>query len=328
MRAIWLVRWVAAISEWHCAQTAVPTKPVGVATGLVGHQAEARRCSWVERGRAEKAMGVGVVVWEVVWARGVRVGRRLARRRRAAARMGMRTGNSRIIASGVAFWKVAGEGGFDGVRCRAGGRLRMGGMAEGAEDGGEGRRSLEPEYFRRVYAASRDPWGFETSAYEAAKYADTLRALPRARYGRGLEVGCSIGVLTERLAERCERLVAIDVAEAALAVARERCGGLAGVEFGRMQFPEERPEGRFDLVVVSEVAYYWGAEWLGRAMDAVAAMQEMGGQLVLVHWTPEVADYPTSGDAVHDRWLGRAEYRRVDGWRRERYRLDVLERVG
>ena len=201
-------------------------------------------------------------------------------------------------------------------------------MAEAAEDGGAERRSLEPEYFRRVYAAKRDPWDFETSAYEAGKYAETLAALPRKRYGRGFEVGCSIGVLTERLAERCDRLVAIDVAEAALEVAEARCGQLPGVEFRRMQFPREAPEGRFDLVVVSEVAYYWSAEELERAMETVRAMQEAGGQLLLVHWTPEVADYPLSGDAVHQRWLGRAEYRRVDGVRRETYRLDVLERVG
>ena len=201
-------------------------------------------------------------------------------------------------------------------------------MAETAGEDTAERRSLDPEYFRRVYAASRDPWNFETSAYEAAKYAETLRALPRERYGRGLEVGCSIGVLTEHLAARCERLVAIDVSEAALEAARARCAHLPGVEFRRMQFPEDAPEGTFDLVVVSEVAYYWSAAGLGQAMDRVAAMQEAGGHLVLVHWTPEVADYPLSGDAVHDRWLGRADYRRLHGVRREQYRLDVLERVG
>ena len=201
-------------------------------------------------------------------------------------------------------------------------------MAQAGDEGGAERRSLEPEYFRRVYEASRDPWDFETSAYEARKYTETLGALPRERYGRGLEVGCSIGVLTERLAERCQRLVAIDVSEAALDVARKRCGALPEVEFRRMQFPEEQPEGMFDLVVVSEVAYYWGPVGLGRAMDTVAAMQRVGGQVVLVHWTPEVADYPTTGDAVHDRWLQRTEYQRVRGFRRETYRLDILERVG
>ena len=62
-------------------------------------------------------------------------------------------------------------------------------------------RSLPTAYFDRKYAFDPDPWGFATSAYEADKYRATLAALPRARYRRALEVGCSIGVLTERLAE-------------------------------------------------------------------------------------------------------------------------------
>ena len=197
---------------------------------------------------------------------------------------------------------------------------------------GDGRKaemgSLRPEYFSEVYAKSADPWNFETSPYEAAKYRATMEALPRPRYGSALEVGCSIGVLTAKLAERCDRLLALDVSEVALAKARERCGAMPQVEFRRMQFPEEAPEGSFDLVVVSEVAYYWDAAGLQRAMGCVAAMQEAGGQLLLVHWTPEVSDYPTTGDAVHDGWLRRPEYRPVRGFRAERYRLDVLERVG
>ena len=41
-----------------------------------------------------------------------------------------------------------------------------------------------------------DPWEFETSEYEAAKYDATIAALEGRRYATGLEIGCSIGVLT------------------------------------------------------------------------------------------------------------------------------------
>jgi hypothetical protein len=69
--------------------------------------------------------------------------------------------------------------------------------------------SIPARYFDDLYAGERDPWEFETSAYEQAKYDATLAALPRPRYRRGLEIGCSIGVLTARLAGRCGSLVAI-----------------------------------------------------------------------------------------------------------------------
>ena len=47
-----------------------------------------------------------------------------------------------------------------------------------------------------------------------------------ARYGAGLEIGCSIGVMTRHLAQRCETLLAVDIAEAPLMAARRRCAGM------------------------------------------------------------------------------------------------------
>ena len=62
--------------------------------------------------------------------------------------------------------------------------------------------TLPLAHFEDLYRRSADPWGFASSGYEAAKYAATLAALPRDRYARGLEVGCSIGVFTAALAGR------------------------------------------------------------------------------------------------------------------------------
>ena len=72
------------------------------------------------------------------------------------------------------------------------------------------------ERFDGMYAERPDPWGFETSPYEQAKYDATIAALPR-RYATALEAGCSIGVLSERLAAHCDALLGVDVAEAPLA---------------------------------------------------------------------------------------------------------------
>jgi alkylation response protein AidB-like acyl-CoA dehydrogenase/protein-L-isoaspartate O-methyltransferase len=190
----------------------------------------------------------------------------------------------------------------------------------------ESEASLPPAYFESIYEHSRDPWEFETSAYETAKYRDTLQNLPHGRYRNALEIGCSIGVLTAQLAMRCDSLLSIDVSERALAVARIRCAALAQVRFARMQAPLEMPEGCFDLVIVSEVAYYWDRETLDRAATLLAAQQPAGGHLVLVHFTPVVPDYPLTGDEVHDAWTARDEWRVIRQERRERYRLDVLER--
>ncbi len=186
--------------------------------------------------------------------------------------------------------------------------------------------SLQPDYFDRVYAANGDPWNFQTSEYERSKYADTLAHLPRTRYSRGFEIGCSIGVLTAQLALHCHHLLSVDVSESALAQARARCASLPQVHLQRMQVPEEEPTGTFDLIVVSEVGYYWDRSDLGRAMIMLAAHHAAGGNLILVHWTPPVHEYPLTGDAVHDTWLARPEWRVISDEHRERYRISVLER--
>lgn len=189
-------------------------------------------------------------------------------------------------------------------------------------------KSLPSEYFDGVYAAKDDPWDFATSEYERDKYADTLANLPRERYPRAFEVGCSIGILTAQLAERCDDLLSIDVSEKALAKARRRCAGLASVHIELMSLPEQQPRGAFDLIVVSEVAYYWNRADLERAMDLLSAHHLPGGDLLLVHWTPPVHDYPLTGDAVHDLWLARSEWQLISDEQRPKYRLSVLRRNG
>ena len=187
--------------------------------------------------------------------------------------------------------------------------------------------SLQPGYFDNVYAANADPWDFATSEYEQRKYSDTVGHLPRPRYDNAFEVGCSIGVLTALLAPRCTSLLSIDVSETALSIASKRCAALSNVRLQRMHFPEQQPDSMFDLVVVSEVAYYWGLADLETAMDQIAAHHLTDGHLILVHWTPFVADYPLTGDQVHDLWLRRSEWDPISDERRPQYRISLLRRI-
>ena len=73
--------------------------------------------------------------------------------------------------------------------------------------------SLDRAYFDRVYEANADPWSFATSPYEYQKYQATMAALPQAHYTNAFEIGCSIGVLTQMLADRCDHLLAVDASE-------------------------------------------------------------------------------------------------------------------
>jgi SAM-dependent methyltransferase len=188
--------------------------------------------------------------------------------------------------------------------------------------------TLPPEYFDQVYQANRDPWNFETSPYEREKYAATLAALPH--YVDAFEIGCSLGVLTAQLAPRCGHLLAVDVSEAALTQARARCADFPQVEIKLLRVPDEFPARQFNLVLVSEVGYYWSPADLARATEQILNSLTPGGQLLLVHWTPPVHDYPLTGDEVHDFFLAKAAadgpLHHLSGQRHETYRLDLLEK--
>lgn len=186
-------------------------------------------------------------------------------------------------------------------------------------------QSLSPDYFAERYAQDPDPWRFATSAYERAKYAATLAALPRARYASCLEIGCSIGILTEALAPLCDDLLGIDVAELALDQARLRCGHLPQVRFARGQAPRDWPEGRFDLILLSEVVYYLSSNDVARLAHRVRGSLTNGADIVLVHWTGPT-DYPLSGDEAAELLIAEAaDFADVSRQARtEQYRLDIL----
>lgn len=191
------------------------------------------------------------------------------------------------------------------------------------------KQSLPPSYFDNLYSDNPDPWKFETSEYEANKYSATLAALPKSRYHAAFEIGCSIGVLTARLAERCDSLLSVDVSDQAMQCAVQRCQHLPQVRFHLMRVPEEYPADSFDLTIVSEVGYYWSWEDLKKSQQLILEHLQPGGHLLLVHWTLYARDYPLSGDQVHDSFLELTDshLRHLGGHRQEEYRLDLFERV-
>ena len=187
----------------------------------------------------------------------------------------------------------------------------------------EERNSWAPEVFDRLYARDPDPWDFHTSQYERDKYAATLAALPPQRFKSGFEVGCSIGVLTRQLAERCDALLAVDVAEAALTAARENCVGLTHVEIRRLRVPAEWPPGMFDLIVLSEVLYFLGPEDLAATARLAAKSLASDGVALLVNWTGPT-NSPCTGDEAAQLFIGEAKLTPALQRREAQYRLDLL----
>jgi len=184
---------------------------------------------------------------------------------------------------------------------------------------------IGPERFQRLYERSEDPWDYDTSDYEREKYANTLALLPGARVGRALEVGCSIGVFTAQLAQRCEQVVALDFAPLALASARRRLDAVENVHLLQASFPEQAPAGPWDLVLCSEVLYYLDRRSLILATSWLREQLEGGASVIAVSWRGTGVDEPWKGDEVHDMLACElARWHSFDRRRRD-YRLDRFD---
>ena len=187
--------------------------------------------------------------------------------------------------------------------------------------------SLSRAHFEQLYQGDADPWRFTTSDYERRKYAATLAALPEGPILSAFEPGCSIGVFTAALAPRCDALLAADIAETPLIQARARCAEFPHVAIRRLRIPEEWPDARFDLIILSEILYFLTIPEIRRTARRVTDSLAPGGALLSVHWTGE-NDGACSGDEAVQIFLAEAGPALAPAIqdRTQDYRLDRLTR--
>jgi trans-aconitate methyltransferase len=182
------------------------------------------------------------------------------------------------------------------------------------------------ESFEATYRTDVDPWRFASSPYEHRRYDLTVASLLRRRYRRAFEPGCSIGELTRRLATRCDTVAACDGAPTAVAEARRRCQPWPNARIEVAVVPGDWPAGPFDLIVLSEIGYYFDPQALAGIRDRAVESLEEGGTLVAVHWRGTSPDHVLHGDEVHA-CLHRAGGLSPAGtYRDDGFILDVWER--
>jgi LmbE family N-acetylglucosaminyl deacetylase/SAM-dependent methyltransferase len=185
---------------------------------------------------------------------------------------------------------------------------------------------LGEPYFDELYRHRSDPWSLESRWYERRKRSITMAALPAERYRSALEIGSSIGMLTSELARRCDNLLSLDISAAAVEQARARLVGSDHVRIEHRDAVADFPAGQFDLIVISEVGYYWPAEVLERVAVRAAAALSADGVVVLCHWRHPVEGYVLSGDAVHRIVRGAVDLKLVAAHQEADFLLDVLAR--
>jgi SAM-dependent methyltransferase len=145
----------------------------------------------------------------------------------------------------------------------------------------------------RTYAAARlekafhektDPWNFDGSVEEQARFQKTWELVPAASYCRILEVGCAEGHFTDQIAGRFPdaEVLAVDLVPVALERARARCAGRPNVRFRCQDVGKESIGGTFDLVFCMGVLEYGPAlSELDAVRAALVDALRPGGYLLL-----------------------------------------------
>lgn len=157
-----------------------------------------------------------------------------------------------------------------------------------------------PAFFESMFQKSADPWNFAGDPYEQFRYSTVLRALGAEPYRHGFEPGCSVGVLTERLAGICDRVDAFDISASAVAAAQERCRALRGVTVQLGSLRDSRQYEGYDLIVLSEIGYYFKADEWRCLLAGIVESVEPGTVLLASHWLGHSPDHVRTGDEVHE----------------------------
>jgi cyclopropane fatty-acyl-phospholipid synthase-like methyltransferase len=157
-----------------------------------------------------------------------------------------------------------------------------------------------PSFFDAKYSEVADPWNFEQDAYELARYEAIYQAIAGERYRYALEAGCSIGVLTLRLANLCDKVLAIDFSQVAVDTAACRCDAQPCIEVRCQAIEAVESFEPFDLVIVSEIGYYFSeSAWRTLSHRFISEMKR-GAKVLACHWLGASEDHEMGGDRVHE----------------------------
>jgi trans-aconitate methyltransferase len=156
------------------------------------------------------------------------------------------------------------------------------------------------EFFEKKYRENDDPWDFAGSDYERFRYETIMAALDSRRYQSAFEPGCSVGELTWRLAKRCGHVDAMDISNSAVERAKRRCRDFSNVTLRVGDLRHQIPKDEFDLIVFSEIGYYFDEAGLQLLGTRLVRRIRMSGTLLAVHWLGASKDHLLRGDRVHE----------------------------
>jgi len=170
-------------------------------------------------------------------------------------------------------------------------------------------RATSRDYFDALYERSNDPWRIAGNWYEQRKRGLVTAMLPRRRFRHAFEPACGSGELTVELGRRCDRILAGDCSATAVDIASERWQLTSMsrrsdcvARFAQLAVPDDWPResgASFDLIVLSEFAYYLEQDTWQALPQLVAATLAPDGVLLACHWKHGFAERLQETHSAH-----------------------------
>jgi 2-polyprenyl-3-methyl-5-hydroxy-6-metoxy-1,4-benzoquinol methylase len=101
-------------------------------------------------------------------------------------------------------------------------------------------------------------WNFENAVerkWQCHALAAVATQIGKERWGDSLEIGCSEGVFTTELAQRCISVTGYDISPVAIARATERCAVYSNVRIGCLDATSSEILEQYDLVFAMDVLW-------------------------------------------------------------------------
>jgi predicted TPR repeat methyltransferase len=165
-------------------------------------------------------------------------------------------------------------------------------------------RPVTQSKYANCFTAQRDPWGYEDTPFTLEKFEGVIDLLNEVcgntRFKAAWEIGCAEGAMTARLAQICERLLAVDYIPLALERARDRCLSFGNVSFKTWDLQSDSAFDQFDLIVLTDVlGTLGGRNDIRRGRDKVVNALAPAGYLLFGEYLGDMYSR-----RIHDSWLG------------------------
>ena len=182
--------------------------------------------------------------------------------------------------------------------------------------------NIKAEFFETLYQYDSDPWRFASSSYELYRYHQICSIIRHQKHKYTFEAGCSIGILTEKLAHFSEFVEAIDISPTATSLALSRCNSLNNIKIHCSSLENYSINPHTDLIILSEIGYYFTPEEWRLVLQKMLTTCVPPFYILASHWLGFSPDHLLSGDEVHSIINSLRAFQLRHQERHENFRLD------